>query len=263
MSDAGSLDGVTRWRTSLRVPPGQGVSIHAQRRKRRCSGVAATRATAAAAAVVLGLTVSACSSSGDASSTAPTSPTSSPPSWSAAPTTANPSQDAQSQAVAFVPTYLGTIDDLYLDPSRALDDIYQIAVAPDAVAEATAIGKFRAQGYRQTGRLQLVSASAGSVDLTNVPAASPSPVLPSVVVTACVDVNQVSAVDATGQSIVPSDRPRYLVEQLTVVNPHYPDPSSWRGRTTSKKEGGAGGGGGLFLGLGRCGGGAPPGVVLS
>jgi hypothetical protein len=198
--------------------------------------VAATRAAAAAAAVVLGLTVSACSSSGDASSTAPTSATSSPPSWSTAPTTANPSQDAQSQAVAFVPTYLGTIDDLYLDPSRALDDIYQIAVAPDAVAEATAIGKFRAQGYRQTGRMQLVSASAGSVDLTNDPAASPSPVLPSVVVTACVDVKQVSAVDATGQSIVPSDRPRYLVEQLTVVNPHYPDPSSWRVSTTSNRQ---------------------------
>jgi hypothetical protein len=197
--------------------------------------VAVRRATATAVAVVLGLTVSGCSSSGDASSTAPTSPTSSPPS-NAGPTTANPSQDAQSQAVAFVPTYLGTIDDLYLDPSRALDEIYQVAVAPDAVTEATAIGKFRAQGYRQTGRVQLVSASAGSVDLTNSPAASPSPVLPSVVVIACVDVSQVGAVDAAGQSIVPADRPRYLVEQLTVVNPHYPDPSSWRVSTASNRQ---------------------------
>jgi hypothetical protein len=128
--------------------------------------VAVRHATATAVAVVLGLTVSGCSSSGDASSTAPTSATSSPPS-NAGPTTANPSQDAQSQAVAFVPTYLATIDDLYLDPSRALDDIYQVAVAPDAVAQATAIWKFRAQGYRQTGRVQLVSASADSVDLTN------------------------------------------------------------------------------------------------
>jgi hypothetical protein len=198
--------------------------------------VGVRRATATAAAVVLGLTVSGCSSSGDASSTARTSATSSPPASSAAPTTADPSQDAQSQAVAFVPTYLGTIDDLYLDPSRALDEIYQVAVAPDAVTEATAIGKFRAQGYRQTGRVQLVSASAGSVDLTNSPAASPSPVLPTVVVTACVDVSQVGAVDATGQSIVPADRPRYLVEQLTVVNPHYPDPSSWRVSTASNRQ---------------------------
>jgi hypothetical protein len=198
--------------------------------------VAVRRATATATAVVLGFTLSGCSSSSDASSTARTSATSSPPASSAAPTTADPSQDAQSQAVAFVPTYLGTIDDLYLDPSRALDEIYQVAVAPDAVTEATAIGKFRAQGYRQTGRVQLVSASAGSVDLTNSPAASPSPVLPTVVVTACVDVSQVGAVDATGQSIVPADRPRYLIEQLTVVNPHYPDPSSWRVSTASNRQ---------------------------
>jgi hypothetical protein len=204
--------------------------------------VSATRATATAAAVVLGLTVSACSSSGDASSPVLTSSPSSPSSSSAAPATANPSQNAQSQAVAFVPTYLGTIDNLYLDPSRALHDIYRIAVAPDAVAEATAIGKFRAQGYRQTGRMQLVSASAGRVDLTNSPTASPSPVLPSVVVTACVDVSQVGAVDATGQSIVPSDRPRYLVEHLTVVSPHYPDPSSWRVSTASNRQEGSCGG---------------------
>src|SRR3954469_15370685 len=150
MRDAGSLDGVTRWRTSLSVHAEQEVSVHGRRRKRRCSAVAATRAAAAAAAVVLGLTVSACSSSGDASSTAATSATSSSPSWSAAPTTANPSQDAQSQAVAFVPTYLGTIDDLYLDPSRALDDIYQIAVAPDAVAGAPGMGS---SALRVTGRL--------------------------------------------------------------------------------------------------------------
>jgi hypothetical protein len=198
--------------------------------------VAVTRATAAAAAAVLGLMVAGCSSSGDASSKAPTATLSGPLSSGAAPTPADASQNPQSQAVALVPTYLGTIDDLYLDPSRTLDDIYQIAVAPDAVAEATAIGKFRAQGYRQTGRMRLVSASAGSLDLTNSSAASPSPVLPSVVVTACVDVSQVDAVDATGQSIVPSGRPRYLVEQLTVVNPHYPDPSSWRVSTASNRQ---------------------------
>jgi hypothetical protein len=203
---------------------------------RRCSRVGVTRAAVAVAAVVLGFTVTGCSTTGDTSSTAPTSATSSPPSSSAAPTTANPSQDAQSQAVALVPAYLQKIDDLYLDPSRALDEIYQVAVAPDAVAQATAIAKFRAQGYRQTGRVQLVSASAGSVDLTNSSAVSPSPTLPTVVVTACVDVSHVGAVDATGQSIVPADRPRYLVEQLTVVNPHYPDPSSWRVSTASNRQ---------------------------
>src|SRR5205823_2537344 len=138
------------------------------------SGVAATRAVAAAAVVVLGLTVSGCSSSGDTSSTAPTSATSRSPSSSASPTTANPSQDAQSQAVALVPAYLQTIDDLYLDPSRPLDDLYAVTVTPEATAEATVIGRFRSQGYRQVGRSELVTASADSVDLTTGPAVSPS-----------------------------------------------------------------------------------------
>jgi hypothetical protein len=127
-----------------------------------------------------------------------------------------------------VPTYLGTIDDLYLDPSRPLDDLYEVAVTPEAAAEATAIGTFRSRGYRQAGRSRLVTATADSVDLTTDPAASPSPTLPTVVVTACVDVSHVQATDASGNSIISADRPGYLVARLTVVNPHYPDASSWR-----------------------------------
>ncbi len=185
-----------------------------------------TRAAATAAAALL-LTVSGCSSSGDGSSTAPTS-TSSGSSSSAAPTTTDPSDDAEAQAVALVPTYVRTIDDLYLDPSRPVDDLYEVAVTPEATAQATAIGTFRSQGFRQAGRSQLVTATAESVDLTTEPAASPSPTLPTVVVTACVDVSQVQATDASGNSVIPADRPRYLIARLTVVNPHYPDASAWR-----------------------------------
>ncbi|RFU20691.1 hypothetical protein D0Z06_15115 [Geodermatophilus marinus] len=179
--------------------------------------------------MLLALTTLGCSSSSDpGSSSASTSGTSSSQTSSPSPTTSSPAEEAQAAAVELVPEYLRTIDDLYLDPSLPLDGIYQVAVAPEATAQATAIGKFRSQGYRQTGRSQLVTASAASVDLSNTPAASPSPVFPTIVVTACVDVSQVDAVDATGQSIVPPDRPRYLVQQLTVVNPDYPDTSSWR-----------------------------------
>jgi hypothetical protein len=191
--------------------------------------VTVIRAAAGAAAVLLALTASGCSSSSDpGSSSSPISGTSTSQTSSPSPTTPSPAEEAQALAVALVPAYLGTIDDLYLDPSLPLDGIYQVAMAPDATAQATAIGKFRSQGYRQTGRSQLVTASALSVDLSNSPAASPSPAFPTVVVTACVDVSQVGAVDATGQSIVPPDRPRYLIQQLTVVNPDYPDTSSWR-----------------------------------
>jgi hypothetical protein len=120
------------------------------------------------------------------------------------------------------------IDDLYLDPSRPLNDLYEVAVTPEVIAEATAIGTFRSRGYRQAGRSQLVTATADSVDLTTDRKASPSPNLPTVIVTACVDVSQVQATDASGHSVIPADRPRYLVARLTVVNLHYPDASSWR-----------------------------------
>jgi len=142
--------------------------------------------------------------------------------------TADPAQDAQSHAVALVPTYIQTIDDLYLDSSRPLDDIHEVAVAPEATAEATAIGTFRSQGYRQLGRMQLVTASADGVDLETDPAGTPSPILPTVVVTACIDVSLVQAIDKSGDSVVAAGRPRYLISHLTVVNPKYPDASSWR-----------------------------------
>jgi hypothetical protein len=189
--------------------------------------VAVTRATAAAAAVILGVAVAGCSSSGDASSAAPTSATSGPPSSSDAPTTTNPSQDAQSQAVALVPAYLRMLDDLRLDPSRPLDDIYQVAVAPEATAQASAVGELRSRGYRQTGLSRVVTAAVVAAPESS-GAAAPSSALLTVVVNACVDVRQVGAVNAAGQSVVPPGRPGYLIEQLTVVNPRHPDAASWR-----------------------------------
>jgi len=187
-----------------------------------------TRVLAAGAVVVAALSISGCSSSRPGPSAAPSSTTSSAPPASTSSAVTDGAHDAEAQAVALIPTYLETIDALYVDPSQSLDDLYQVAVAPEATAEATAIGTFRAQGYRQDGRSQLVTTSTGKVDLTNEPSATPSPVLPSVVVTACVDVSRVEATDATGNSVVSPDRPRYLVEQLTVVNINYPDAASWR-----------------------------------
>lgn len=203
--------------------------MHEQADQKRSGGRVQVTRTAVMAAVAAVLTVSGCSSSGGGSSAAPTSTTTSgSSSSSAAPSTTDPANDARAQAVEFVPTYVQTIDDLYLDPSRPLDDLYEVAVAPEATNQATAIGTFRSQGYRQAGRSQLVTATADSVDLTTDPAASPSPTLPTVVVTACVDVGQVQATDASGASVIPADRPRYLVAQLTVVNPDYPNASGWR-----------------------------------
>lgn len=190
--------------------------------------MALTRLVAVGTALIAVLSVSSCSSSSSVPPTPQTSTTASPTSSTTSEAAADPSQEAESQALAVIPRYLQAIDDLYLDPSRSLDELYEVSVAPEATAEATAIGQFRAEGYLQTGRSQLVEASVSEIDLTNEPDAAPSPVFPSVVVTACVDVSQVQATDGTGSSMIAPDRPRYLVQQLTVVNIDYPDASSWR-----------------------------------
>jgi hypothetical protein len=182
--------------------------------------VGVTRA-AVVAAVAAVLTISGCSSSGDSSPTSPTA-TASGPTSSAAPSTTDPTSDAEAQAIAFVPAYLRMIDDLRLDPSRPLDDIYQVAVPPEATAQASAVGELRSQNYRQTGRSQLVTTEVDS------DAAASSPTPSTVVVSACIDVTDVGAVDAAGQSVVPPGRPGFLVTELTLVNPTYSNAASWR-----------------------------------
>lgn len=185
-----------------------------------------SRVMAAGAALVPLLFVSSCSSSDLAPAADPEVPSTS--AASSAPTSDDPADLAEAQAIALIPTYIGTIDDLYEDPARPLEDVYAVAVAPEATTEAGAIQSFRAQGYTQLGRSEVVSTSAVSVDLSTDPSATPAPVLPTVVVSVCVDVSEVQAVDASGTSVVAPDRPRYLVGDLTVVNIAYPDPASWR-----------------------------------
>jgi hypothetical protein len=155
-------------------------------------------------------------------STAP--PTSHPSSSSPAP---DPTAEAAAQARALAPKYLAEIDKLYLDPTQRINDIYRIATGHEATTEIAAIGKFRSLKYRQTGKSVLARLTVGSVDLSNEPSATP-PKRPSVVLTACVDISSVGAVNAKGKSVVPPSRKKYLIERLTVVNIKYPDSSSWR-----------------------------------
>lgn len=141
--------------------------------------------------------------------------------------TSDPAQDAEVEAVAAVAPYFQTIDELYADPTRPLGDIDSVAVVPEATSEASAIQAFRAQGYSRVGSSVVVSAVAGPVDLTNDPTAT-TPVFPSVMVTVCLDVSGVGAVDSSGAPVGAPDRPEFLISELTVVNIDYPDSASWR-----------------------------------
>jgi hypothetical protein len=200
-----------------------------------------TRAVAiGAAAVALVTAVSACqnSSAGGATPTsshtsAPTSPTTDPssgtdPSPTTTPPQTSPAAEASAQAVALVPIYLKTIDDLFLDPTLSLNRLHNVTVSPEFLIEASGIAKFRGRDYRQIGKVRLVKTSVIRVSLVNRPRASPSPHWPTVWVTTCVDVSGVQAYDANGTSVLQPGRPDFVIQRLTVTNPQFPDRTGWR-----------------------------------
>lgn len=156
--------------------------------------------------------------------TAPTG-TATTSSATSAPTTAvDPEQQAAEEAVALVPTYVETVNGLLADPTRPIDDIYTVAVDPEATTEAGAIQAFRSSGIVQVGIPQIVGTTTVSVDLEPTSQGS----LPSVQVTACLDASQVTAVDASGAPVSGAAQAPFLVVDLTIVNINYPDPQSWR-----------------------------------
>lgn len=192
-----------------------------------------TRQATATSLALLCLATSACTSSARSPGRAASATPADSPVGTGAP---DATQSTQTELVAFVSTYFRMLDDLRADPARPLDDIYQVAIAPEATIEATAVGQLRTQGYRQTGQSQVVSASlVGDVPTARASAASAA-APPSVLVKACVDVGAVDAVDKEGKSVVPSGRLRYLLAQLTLVNPDYPDAASWRVRNAGNRQ---------------------------
>ena len=134
-------------------------------------------------------------------------------------------QRAVDAAVALVAVYWETVDQLYTDPGLSIDGLYTVAVDPEATSEAGTLQAFRMSGYTQTGQSRVVSTTTGAVDLD---ATGEAGDLPTVLVTACIDVTQVGATDANGASVVAPNQAPYLVADMTIVNIAYPDPSAWR-----------------------------------
>ena len=188
----------------------------------------AFRAMASAAAGLL-MTVSGCSAPHGPNAASPSASRSAPsPASSGASTTSGPEDPARTEVLRTVSAYEEMLNDLYLDPARPLDDLHAVAVAPEFAVAASEIGQFRRQGYRQIGRARLASASVTDVDAGGSSTPSSSAAQSTMHVTACIDVSQVDAVDSTGKSVVPPDRPRYLIERLTVVKIEQSSDASWR-----------------------------------
>jgi hypothetical protein len=168
------------------------------------------------------------------SSSLNTSPTS--PAAAATSPSANPSDAATEEATAFVPTYLAMIDKLYSDPTVSINDIYEVAVAPESTTEAVAIAQFRGASDRQAGAQKLIQVSDPLVTLSGLGGTSSTATYPTVQLTACVDVSAITATDAVGKSLVPPSRPNYLLDSLTIVNIKYPSSDSWRVSYATNKQ---------------------------
>ena len=179
------------------------------------------------------LTLSGCSSGNEAAGPSSSPATTTP---SATPTPPSAAEVAKAQALAMLPAYYKTLDRMYDDPTLPLNEIYKVAVQPNALEEIKAVGTNRARGNRSSGFAKLVRATVTGVNLYADPKAKPTPLFPSVNVASCIDVSGVTGTDDKGRSLVPKDRPPYLVEQLTIVNLGYPHKAFWRVRMRRNKE---------------------------
>ena len=180
-------------------------------------------ATAVVTLLLAAFTLAACSSSNPAPDP-PSASTAAPSSATSAPST--PEGIAQAQVLSMLPAYFRTIDELYNDPKKSADDIYSVATDPEAGQEIRAIAQTQRAGIRSSGYTKLVASNVISVDLQYAPGAKPR-VLPTVKVTACVDVSDDQATYKSGKSAIAPGRKRYLISQLTVVNPKPSSFKSW------------------------------------
>jgi hypothetical protein len=194
-------------------------------------------------AIALVAALSACQG-GSADTADPSPPATSPPlsanpdptSPTPSPTSVSPTDDASAQAVALVPKYLKTIDALFIDPTLSLNRLHEVTTANEFKVEVATLVSFRRKGYVQSGSTKLVTTTVSRVNLARQAALRTSSRVPTVSVVACVDVSGVQVADAKGTSVVPADRPKFLIEHLTITNRSYPDPTGWRVSDAPNKQ---------------------------
>jgi hypothetical protein len=181
----------------------------------------------AVGAVLVG--TSGCGGNGVHPQTAASRPAATPVATTATPTASTdptPRQRAASAAVTQIRRYELLIDDLTLHRKLSLDRLYTVATQPDVTDEIAFLNHFRSANDRQVGRVDVTSMRVQKVSLGNRPGARPRR-MPTVEITACLDVSHVRAFGPTGRSIVPKSRKPYYLTRLRLVNVKYPDPKSW------------------------------------
>lgn len=192
-----------------------------------------TALTAASMATVLGACSGGSGSEKPTRST-PYGPTTTSPAPSvSAPTPTSPAtsydpNSPQERAKEMVRAYFEVSDECLQEPSKAKATCFDSVATTSALNDLrSALSSAQAAQTKQIGFLQVVSTTLLKTDLTNKPKESP-PTVPNMTFGVCYDVSEVNVVDYNGKSIVPPDRKPRGIENVTVVNYKYPDPTQWR-----------------------------------
>lgn len=161
-------------------------------------------------------------------SAAPTKPTAASPTTKDSPTTTYEPNSPQERAKETVREYYRVATGCMKNPKETAATCFDSAAVASELADLRdGLSAAKAAQTKVLGDAVVESVNVVKVDLTNKPKESP-PTLPKVVVRVCYDVSKVNVVDYRGKSIVPPDRKPRAVEDVTVVNYKYPDPTQWR-----------------------------------
>lgn len=167
-------------------------------------------------AVLLLAVVAACGSDPDQKSTPSPSPTptASPAETSSSP--ASPENAAAADAQSIVTDYYAITDLLLQDATVPLNRLEEVAASTQLSAQDKFLSAERTAGTQQRGDTLIVETKVQAVSLDNSDPKSGH--VPTVTVDVCWDVSGVDVLDASGKSIIPSDRPDRGWTRLTVAN---------------------------------------------
>ena len=186
----------------------------------------------AAIAVVVPLVLLLASCTGNPSEPGAQTPSASSPTTTPTPTpsatTESPEDLATAQAEDVVRAYYRAQVSCLSDPAASLPTCFDdVATATELTNMRNALSTAQQMGTKVTGAVEVISADAESVDLTNTPGANP-PVVPEIVLSVCRDVSGFNIVDSSGKSIVPTTRVARGLDEVHVANYSYPDATQWR-----------------------------------
>lgn len=169
-----------------------------------------------ATAVLLLAAVTACGSDAEPEPTPNATASSSAPSTATPSTAITPEEAAASAAKVAVDDYYALTDLLLQDDTVSLDRLGEVAVSTQLSAQKNFLTTERAAGTQQRGDTVIVETKVQSVSLDNSDPKAGR--VPSVTIDVCWDVSEVDVLDASGKSVVTSDRPDRGWTRLTVAN---------------------------------------------